>query len=81
MRRVTHGASIQIVPTVDRAAVFRPSLQLCRDSQPIAASSSAAREDALSGCRRARSDRARHALAPIMQRFKGNAVGPRPGRS
>jgi hypothetical protein len=53
----------QTVTPCDRAAVSLPPPPLdCRDSQPIAASFSAAREDALSGCRHARSDRAPHGL-------------------
>jgi hypothetical protein len=45
------------VKPCDRAAVsLPPQPSACRDSQPIAASSSAAREGAPSGCRHARSD-------------------------
>jgi hypothetical protein len=53
----------QTVKPCDRAAAslsLQPST--CRDSQPIAASSSTAREDAPSDCMRARSDRALHGL-------------------
>jgi hypothetical protein len=56
----------QIVKPCDRAAVsLPPHPSTCRDSQPIAASSSAAREDALSGCRHALSDRAPYGLIGV----------------
>src|SRR6202023_1408395 len=56
----------QIVKPGDRAAEsLPPHPSTCRDSQPIAASSSAAREDALSGRRHARSDRAPHGLVGV----------------